>query len=330
MKKKTSYLLFTSTPQAAKGWRTKRMGQMICAKLVLLLVVVLLFQRCEYQALHQLIDVSFEIIIEEHSVTFLPNEGLQGDFYWEFGDGQTSQQKEPTHTYQLSGEYQVKLRLVTAEGAGVFTKTIRLGGVRDIDGNVYRTVQVDSLIWMAENLRTTRCNDASAIKQLPLGESDLGSVGMYWHENDPRSERSIAYGPVYNWTAVSACNVCPAGWWAATDSEWDRLIRRWHHQFESGADGLTYAAYQLREQGNEYWGGNSDATNSTGFSARPGGWLFYQDAGFMWLEKRTAWWNIGDQKDPLFTKIADGPNGTWIGNASPYENFYVRCVKRAN
>ncbi|MEM9887352.1 MAG: FISUMP domain-containing protein [Bacteroidota bacterium] len=297
-------------------------------KLLFLLSFTFLFQNCDYKILHELLDVSFETVIEQHSVTFIPNGALEGDCSWDFGDGQTSNEKEPTHIYLLSGDYNVMLRLVTEEGAGEIVQNIRIEGLEDIEGNVYRTTQVDSLIWMAENLRTSQCRDATTIKHLPLGTSDLRSAAMYWHENNPTSGRSLAYGPVYNWTAISSCNICPEGWHIPDSIEWNSLIRKWHYRFEDGADGLTYAAYQLREQGNEYWGGNSDATDSTGFSARPGGWLFYEDLEFQWLEKRSAWWSIGSGKRPFFTKIADGHNGTWMGNASPYEDFYVRCVKQ--
>jgi len=35
--------------------------------------------------------------------------------------------------------------------------------LKDIDGNIYHTIIKDSNIWMAENLKTTRLNDGTAI-----------------------------------------------------------------------------------------------------------------------------------------------------------------------
>jgi len=45
-------------------------------------------------------------------------------FLWDFGDGGTSLEKSPTHTYVSEGKYTVKLNVVTTTGAqGIVTKT---------------------------------------------------------------------------------------------------------------------------------------------------------------------------------------------------------------
>lgn len=45
-------------------------------------------------------------------------------FFWDFGDGSTSLEKSPTHTYLTEGVFSVKLNIVTSTGAqGVATKT---------------------------------------------------------------------------------------------------------------------------------------------------------------------------------------------------------------
>lgn len=45
-------------------------------------------------------------------------------YFWEFGDGATSQETSPTHTYQADGSYDVKLSIITELNAqGIVTKT---------------------------------------------------------------------------------------------------------------------------------------------------------------------------------------------------------------
>ena len=60
-----------------------------------------------------------------HTVTFQNfSEGPAIRFFWEFGDGATSQEFAPTHTYLADGTYTVSLNMITSLGAqGVITKT---------------------------------------------------------------------------------------------------------------------------------------------------------------------------------------------------------------
>lgn len=200
--------------------------------------------------------------------------------------------------------------------------------IADIDGNVYPTTKIGEQTWLAENLRVTRGNDGYTILRLGVGE-DLEHAAMYWHENNPEDEKSKAYGPLYNWYAIKNYDVCPIGWHVPSQSEWNQLIRKWYEPGREGAAGLTYAAYQLRETGGDYWKNNTKTTNSSGFNALPGGWLW--NGGFYYVGRRTAWWGpANDNKIPIMTKIADGDNGTWTAVASKKDIMYVRCLKDAD
>ena len=55
--------------------------------------------------------------IEGLTVTFI-NASVGGDTYsWEFGDGNTSTEEAPTHTYDAEGTYTVKLTTTNSEGS---------------------------------------------------------------------------------------------------------------------------------------------------------------------------------------------------------------------
>ena len=173
----------------------------------------------------------------------------------------------------------------------------------------------------------TKCNDGTKLQELNIG-TPSNSPGMYWHSNTKESPNSLKYGPLYNWATVKDCNVCPTGWHIPSQDEWNTVLRFWYGKngVNPGAEGLTYAAYQLREEGDVYWSNNQKATNSTGFSARPGGWLW--NGKFYYLGSRTAWWAPrNNNTTPIMTKIASGNDGIWTAVASKNDIMYIRCVK---
>jgi len=199
------------------------------------------------------------------------------------------------------------------------------GTATDANGNTYKTVRIGNQLWTAENLRTTKGSDGTQIATLNLGTTSQ-SPGMYWYDNDPNSANSKKYGPLYNWAAISKCNVCPDGWRVASQDEWNLVLRNWYNDPKAGgagASGLTYAGYQLREAG-DIWPNNGKATNSTGFSARPGGWVW--NGKYYALGEGTAWWTQKNNQ-PVFVKIWNGNGGIWSGAASTNDIMYVRCMK---
>ena len=119
-----------------------------------------------------------------------------------------------------------------------FNQNLTYGSVSDIDGNTYKTIQIGTQTWMAENLKTTRYNDGSPI---PFYTCDLtivfpydwfdygdGNYGYYngaycWYNNDASTYKDI-FGAIYNWHAVNTGKLCPTGWHVPTYSEWTTLI----------------------------------------------------------------------------------------------------------
>jgi uncharacterized protein (TIGR02145 family) len=142
--------------------------------------------------------------------------------------------------------------------------------VTDIDGNVYATVQIGSQCWMAENLKVERYRNGDFI---PAGLSNSGwsstsSGTSAVYSNNPANKAT--YGLLYNWYAVDdARGLCPSGWHVPTDEEWTTLTG--FLGGESVAGGGLKTAGTLSEGTGLWFDPNTGATNSSGFSALPGG-----------------------------------------------------------
>ena len=94
--------------------------------------------------------------------------------------------------------------------------------VVDIDGNVYKTVRIGRLIWMAENLRVSRYRDGYLIPHVEnLNEwGGLGKGAWCNSDNDNDTDKKV-----YNWYAVNDNRgLAPKGWHVPSDEEWETLI----------------------------------------------------------------------------------------------------------
>jgi len=153
--------------------------------------------------------------------------------------------------------------------------------VTDFDGNIYNTVQLGKQCWMRENLKTTSYNDGDPIPNLSdINEWGTTEGGAYvWYDNDFETWGSI-YGALYNWPAVHTDSLCPLGWHVPSDEEWQELeifLGMTPEQADmQGARGTNQGGQMksMRTEPDDHprWKTpNNGATNSSGFSALPGG-----------------------------------------------------------
>ncbi len=156
--------------------------------------------------------------------------------------------------------------------------------VRDASGNVYRTVKIGNQVWMAENLKTTKYNDGTAI---PLVTDNaaweaLTTHGYCWYDNSAFAYLG-PYGALYNWYTVKTGKLCPAGWHVPSDEEWTTLT--------TFLGGEEFNGGKMKEAGTAHWASpNTGATNETGFSALPGGFR-HSDGGFRAIGYGGFWWS---------------------------------------
>jgi len=141
--------------------------------------------------------------------------------------------------------------------------------IKDIDGNTYKTVNIGTQQWMAENLKVSKYNDGTNIKNITdntLWQRDTSGAWSYYN-ND--ATNNTKYGKLYNWYAVSPTtnggkNICPTGWHVPTDAEWTILIDH--------LGGEAVAGGKMKEVGTTNWNTpNTDATNTSLFSGLAGG-----------------------------------------------------------
>jgi uncharacterized protein (TIGR02145 family)/prepilin-type N-terminal cleavage/methylation domain-containing protein len=114
---------------------------------------------------------------------------------------------------------------------------INCGGyVADRDGNSYKTVQIGSQCWMAENLRTKTKRDGTCIdtRGTPPACTQIGAERDCIADISQGAEADCTNGyTLYTWagamnpdTLAGAQGICPDGWHIPTDGEWYTLESR--------------------------------------------------------------------------------------------------------
>jgi uncharacterized protein (TIGR02145 family) len=203
----------------------------------------------------------------------------------------------------------------------VFNQSVTYGTVRDIDGNIYRTVEIGLQTWMAENLKTTSYKDGQPIPRImddAVWQSD--EKGAYCHYNNEFSNKYL-YGALYNWHAVNTGLLCPDGWHVPTDIEWTILT--------DFLDGEIGAGGKLKEVETTHWNSpNSGATNETGFTALPGG-SRHSTNGFYYLGSDGYWWTSTESPGNLayYRYLFSGDPNMRTYDSDQKNGYSVRCVK---
>jgi uncharacterized protein (TIGR02145 family) len=202
-------------------------------------------------------------------------------------------------------------------GKSFFSKKDNNNTVKDIDGNIYRTVTIGTQVWMAEDLKTTRYNDGTPIPNI-TDDTEWTNLqtGAYCWPNNDESNKTI-YGALYNWYATGG-KLCPVGWHISTDKDWETLV--------DFCGGWEIAGGKLKEAGTAHWDStNVESTNESGFTALPAG-VRPRDGRFRFLKGNyVGYWcppRCGDIR--TFTT-----SRTWIylTETVPNEGYCVRCVK---
>ena len=177
------------------------------------------------------------------------------------------------------------------------------GTVKDYEGNTYRTVQIGSQCWMAEELRATIYSDGSSVSYF---NPEWGSLGYLekdfcYYKNDHSFGKLYTWGAVVNYrepqgrqskqsrnssgttdiyTATSKQGLCPIGWHIPSQAEWEQLRRYLSNNDPSG----SYASRLSMIEGWSYWTSEMSEEESAplGFRYRKSNeWSFEGYKGFL-------------------------------------------------
>jgi len=198
---------------------------------------------------------------------------------------------------------------------------IKTSSIVDIrDGRVYRTVNIGEQWWMAENLNYGTMIDSTE------EQSDNGVPEKYCYKD--KEENCEIYGGLYHWdeimdysTTPGSQGLCPTGWHIPTENDWEIL--------KKFLGGSTVAGGKMKEPGTTHWiHPNAEATNSSGFTALPGGYIssLY---GFAHLGYNARFWSstLHPHYDQIVLTKLTYTSGRFSKNLrSKYWNHSVRCV----
>ena len=255
-----------------------------------------------------------------------------------------------THTFPLTNTTTVQYaRAYARTTAGVYYSTEKsfttvpwnrcpgTPSVTDIDGNIYNTVQIGTKCWTQSNLKVTRYRNGDTI---PTGLSNSAwqntTSGAYTiYNNSPVND--VLYGKLYNHYAVTdSRGLCPTGWHVPSDGEWNVMVK----YLDPNADTVCGNCWQSSIAGGLLkstttqptpggWNPpNTGATNSSGFTALPGGLRdFIGD--FFNMAFNGVWWS---------SSVLSGSNAWYRILTSDYSyilryngnrtyGFSVRCCR---
>jgi uncharacterized protein (TIGR02145 family) len=198
-----------------------------------------------------------------------------------------------------------------------------IGSMSDIDGNDYKTVVIGTQVWMAENLKTTKYNDGTAIPYVTVGNAwgALTAPAFCWY-NDDAATYKVTYGALYNWYVVNTGKLCPKSWHISSDDEWTTMI--------SYLGGESIAGGKLKEADTNHWTSpNTGADNKSGFTALSAGERTpsgFADIMIGWI---TFFWTSTEYSttEAYELNLTYGSGAIFKENSKKQLGASVRCIK---
>jgi len=145
------------------------------------------------------------------------------------------------------------------------------------------SIQIGTQIWALNNLDVTTYKNGDPIPEVtdPTEWANLTTGAWCWNNNN--SANDTVYGRLYNAYAVNdPRGLAPEGWHVPIYDDINTLITSLIVDNNGG---------NLKETGTSHWRNpNTGATNSSGFTALPGGYRNSSDGSFNYINRYGFWW----------------------------------------
>lgn len=220
----------------------------------------------------------------------------------------------PVYDPSAYTSYAVVVDGANFSGAGLGTVTFL--GVADIGGRTYRTVTINGVTWLAENL------DYKA-SEIAIGPDGSPSTPAAWYYNNSEATYGVngnKYGLLYNWHAVKHLNdnrvTLMPGWHVPTKGEWDALA--------NAVGGSGDAGTKLKA--NSGWD-SGNGSDDFGFSVFPAGTRY--SGSFYNVGGDTHFWTATETSSTLAYNYGFSTGASMdLNNNNKTNNAYsVRLVK---
>jgi uncharacterized protein (TIGR02145 family) len=235
-----------------------------------------------------------------------------------------------TNNNILSGSYSVTnstngsdkpLKISNGSFDKVPVESFTYGTVEDYEHNQYKTIEIGTQTWMAQNLMSLIYSNGDSIKEVYQYNKSEGLMAIY--------------GLYYTWPAATnninnemTQGACPAGWHLPSDNEWQQLLTELGGETIAGGKLMSMLSWDVP---------NGWADNESGFSALGAGIhnpvLEYPDLSER-MGVQTYYWSstFNETHGNLSTAWSVRLNtGSPSVLRSPYYRtdmgFSVRCIK---
>lgn len=259
----------------------------------------------------------------------------------ENGDKSVSPDDEPVSVGNGSSSSSVKSN---SSSSTMITNVFRDGSFYDDDnntltdlrdGHIYKTITIDSVTWMAENLNYAYTSGSYNYH----GRFTSNFISWCY---DEAYDNCSEYGRLYTWAAAmdsvgerttngkgcgygKTCSptypvrgVCPKGWHLPNNSEWKTLF--------TAVGGSSTAGNVLKSQSG--WKSRGNGTDTVGFSALPAGYRDYA-GNFYDVGVYAHFWSSTDyvDHDAILMSLYFAHEYASLGSHYKGHGYSVRCVK---